>query len=144
MLNSPFDNEQNHNFNFNNHNIVKKRPTHYFGGDFAPNLPFDNNQNHNEYFNNHNIVRKTQNSNFKDFTPNFNEIINIEKQSIGLALSVLQLSKNEYDRMSIEELKSFKKINIDYQISYAVNILSYYKQNSKLLYSNNNENNYNF
>jgi len=56
------------------------------------------------------------------------EQINIEEESINLALGTIKLTKNEFNNMSIDELKSHKKIDTDHLYIYALNILIYYKQ----------------
>ena len=68
-----------------------------------------------------------------DWTPNFTERIDIEADSIGLALSTLNLSKAEYNSMSINQLKDLRRIDYHASNNYAINILIYYKQNSKNL-----------
>lgn len=68
-----------------------------------------------------------------DWTPDFSERINIEAESIGLALSILGMSKSEYNGMTINQLKGLRRIDYDNNNIYAVNILIYYKQNSKNL-----------
>jgi len=64
-----------------------------------------------------------------DWTPDFGERINIEAESVGLALSILGISKSEYNTMSVNQLKEIRKIDCDNNNIYAVNILIYYKQN---------------
>lgn len=61
------------------------------------------------------------------------EHIDIEEDSIGLALSILCMSKSEYNRISINQLKELRKIDCNNRDIYAINILIYYKQNSKNL-----------
>lgn len=63
-----------------------------------------------------------------DWTPDFTNQINIEADSVNLALSVLGLSKNEYNSMSVEELKSCRRIDSGQQDIFALNILIYYKK----------------
>lgn len=62
-------------------------------------------------------------------TQNFSDLINIEGDSIYLALKTLGMSKEEYNSMTIQELKYHKRINSS--LISAFNILIYYKQNSK-------------
>jgi hypothetical protein len=50
-----------------------------------------------------------------------------------LALSVLGMSKSEYNGMTVNQLKGLRRIDCDNNNIYAVNILIYYKQNSKNL-----------
>lgn len=66
-----------------------------------------------------------------DWIPDFTEKINIEAESIGLALNVLGLSKAEYNYMSIKQLKEYKTIDCSSSHIFAYNILIHYKQNSK-------------
>jgi len=61
---------------------------------------------------------------------NFNQNMNIEENSICLALKVLNISKTEYDLMSLEELKYKKKYTLNNSNLYAYNILIYYKKNN--------------
>ena len=68
-----------------------------------------------------------------DWTPDFGEHIDIEADSIGLALSILRMSKSEYNTMSVKQLKRMRRIDCDNNNIYAVNILIYYKQNSRNL-----------
>lgn len=68
-----------------------------------------------------------------DWTPDFGEHIDIEADSIGLALSILRMSKSEYNTMSVKQLKGMRRIDCDNNNIYAVNILIYYKQNSRNL-----------
>lgn len=68
-----------------------------------------------------------------DWTPDFGEHIDIEAESIGLALSILGMSKSEYNTMSVNQLKDMRRIDCDNNNIYAVNILIYYKQNSRNL-----------
>lgn len=68
-------------------------------------------------------------ANFPDWTPNFSNPINIEEESIGLALGTLGLSKAEYQAMDLNELTQYKKLEADYLHSYAINILIHYKKN---------------
>jgi len=68
-----------------------------------------------------------------DWTPDFSEHIDIEADSIGLALSTLNLSKAEYNAMSIDQLKNLRRIDFQAGNIYAINILIHYKQNSKNL-----------
>lgn len=69
---------------------------------------------------------------FPDYVPNFSEKIDIESDSVNLALSTLNMTKAEYNGMSINDLKNLKRSNfINSNASYSINILIYYKQNSK-------------
>ena len=68
-----------------------------------------------------------------DWTPNFTERIDIEANSIGLALSTLNLSKAEYNAMDINQLKDMRRIDCHVSDIYAYNILIHYKQNSRNL-----------
>lgn len=68
-----------------------------------------------------------------DWTPDFGEHIDIEADSIGLALSILGISKSQYNTMSIKQLKGMRRIDCDNNNIYAVNILIYYKKNSRNL-----------
>lgn len=65
-----------------------------------------------------------------DWTPDFSQHINIEAESIQLALHTLGISKAEYNSMSIQDLNQ-KKIHTTDNSNCALNILIYYKQNSK-------------
>lgn len=77
---------------------------------------------------------KQSNHIFKpDWNPDFDEYIDIEANSISLALSVLGVSKSEYNTMDINQLKSLKRIDTFGSNNDAINILIYYKQNSKNL-----------
>lgn len=67
-----------------------------------------------------------------DWTPDFSECINIEAESIGLALSVLGMSKSEYNGITVNQLKELRRIDCDNKNIYSINILTYYKQNSKI------------
>jgi len=69
---------------------------------------------------------------FKDFEPDFSEHINISSDSINLALNTLNLSKSEYNKLTIEELKSQRRIDTSYNCILALNILIYYKTNSHI------------
>lgn len=64
---------------------------------------------------------------------NFSEQINIEENSIKLALNTLNMSKFKYYEMTINELKEYRHIDCNSMDIYAINILIYYKQNSKNL-----------
>ena len=66
-----------------------------------------------------------------NLTHDLSESINIESISIELALDILQISKSEYSFIDIQELKSRKNINWSKISLNALNILIYYKQNSK-------------
>lgn len=68
-----------------------------------------------------------------DWTPDFTERIDIEANSIGLALSTLNLSKAEYNAMDIYQLKDMRRIDCHVSDIYAYNILIHYKQNSRNL-----------
>ena len=68
-----------------------------------------------------------------DWTPDFIERIDIEADSIGLALSTLRISKAEYNAMSISQLKDLRRIDCHVGDIYAINILIHYKQNSRNL-----------
>lgn len=68
-----------------------------------------------------------------DWTPNFEEKIDVESDSVRLALYVLGISKAEYNSMSIQELKEQKRIDLQTSHIYALNILIHYKKNSKLI-----------
>lgn len=68
-----------------------------------------------------------------DWTPDFTECIDIEADSIGLALSTLNLSRAEYNSMSVEQLKDLRRIDCHVKDNYAYNILIHYKQNSRNL-----------
>lgn len=80
-----------------------------------------------------NPLKQTNPTFNSDWTPDFSERINIEVESIGLALSILGMSKSEYNSMTINQLKELRRIDYDNNNIYAVNILIYYKQNSKKL-----------
>lgn len=67
---------------------------------------------------------------FPDWTPDFSERINIERESVGLALDILGITRAEYNSMNINELKELRRIDCDTKMIYATNILIYYKQNS--------------
>lgn len=67
------------------------------------------------------------------FFSDFSEKINIELNSIELALRTLNISKYEYNQMDINQLKSFRRIDCSSSDIFAINILIYYKQNSKNL-----------
>ena len=67
-----------------------------------------------------------------DFTPDFSERFDIENDSICLALHTLGLSRSEYNSMSVDELKSQRRIDCGIAEIYAWNILAHYKKNSKL------------
>ncbi len=66
-----------------------------------------------------------------DWTPDFSEHIDIESCSIGLALGTLNMSRGEYNSMSVQELKASRRIDCNGGLINALNILIYYKQNSK-------------
>jgi hypothetical protein len=66
-----------------------------------------------------------------DWTPNFSENIDIEQNSVNLALNILNMSKSSYNSMTIQELKSKRIIDCSSTTINALNILIYYKQNSK-------------
>lgn len=73
------------------------------------------------------------NPKFSDFNPDFSEKINVESDSINLALSVLEMSKNEYNSMNIDELKTMRRIDASCTQIYALNILIHYKKNKPFL-----------
>ena len=62
----------------------------------------------------------------------FSEQIDIEVESISLALRTLSISKLKYNEMNINELKELRRIYKNN--NYAINILIYYKQNSTKYY----------
>jgi len=59
------------------------------------------------------------------------ELIDIEGESIQLALNTLGMTRAEYNSMSIQDLNSQKRIDCAGNSSCALNILIYYKQNTK-------------
>ena len=63
-----------------------------------------------------------------DFVPDFSEKINIMSDSLNLALHTLNLPESEYKILSIQDLKSLRKIDTDCVGIWALNILIYYKQ----------------
>ena len=65
-----------------------------------------------------------------DWTPDFSERIDIETSSVNLALTVLNMSKREYNSMSIQDLKKQRKQNFEITSHDALNILIYYKQDT--------------
>jgi hypothetical protein len=69
--------------------------------------------------------------NRSDYFPEFSFKIDIEGESIQLALNILGMTRSEYNSMSIQELSSQKKIDCTCNSSCALNILIYYKQNTK-------------
>lgn len=69
-----------------------------------------------------------------DWTPDFSEHINIESNSVGLALDILNMSMGEYNSLDIQKLKLIRKYNSSKSSTYALNILVYYKQNSKTFF----------
>ena len=80
-------------------------------------------------FHSNNISKQT-NSTFKPVSiPDFGEQINIKEESIGLALSILGMSKFKYNAITINQLKDIRRINCDNKNIYCINILIYYKQN---------------
>lgn len=66
-----------------------------------------------------------------DWTPDFSYRIDIEADSIQLALNTLGMTKAEYNSISIQDLKTQKRIDTMSNSIFALNILIYYKQNSK-------------
>lgn len=85
-----------------------------------------------------------------DWTPDFSYRIDIEADSIQLALNTLGMTKAEYNSISILDLKTQKRIDTLSNSICALNILIYYKQNSKsflsqfspIQYNNNRSNLY--
>lgn len=67
---------------------------------------------------------------FPDWVPDFSERINIESESIELALDVLGLSKFEFNSMSVQDLKQRRMECGGRSKSSAINILIYYKSKS--------------
>ncbi len=67
-----------------------------------------------------------------DWNQDFSEQIDIEEESISLALRTLCISKLEYNGMNIDELNELRRI--DKNNNYAINILIYYKQKSTKYY----------
>lgn len=67
-----------------------------------------------------------------DFVPDFSERFDVENDSVCLALNTLGMSRPEYNSVSAEELKSQRKINCSSAEIWALNILIYYKKNSKI------------
>ena len=65
-----------------------------------------------------------------DWTPNFSSQIDIESDSIQLALNTLGMTKTEYNYMSIQDL-TLKNVGYTSNSIYALNILIYYKRTSK-------------
>ena len=61
-----------------------------------------------------------------DFVPDFSEKINIMSDSLNLALHTLNLPESEYKILSIQDLKSLRKIDTDCVGIWALNILIYY------------------
>ena len=82
---------------------------------------------------NNDFLKSSQNLNLMepDWTPNFSENIDIEHNSVNLALNILNMSKSSYNSMTIQELKSKRIIDCSSTTINALNILIYYKQNSK-------------
>ncbi len=62
-----------------------------------------------------------------DWTPDFSFKIDIEGESIQLALNTLGMTRAEYNSMSIQDLNSQKRIDCAGNSSCALNILIYYK-----------------
>ena len=87
-----------------------------------------------------------------DWTPDFSYRIDIEADSIQLALNTLGMTKAEYNSISIQDLKTQKRIDTMGNSICALNILIYYKQNSKsflspfspIQYNNNKSNLYEY
>jgi hypothetical protein len=69
--------------------------------------------------------------NGSDYFPDFSVKIDIEAESIQLSLNTLGMTRAEFNSMSIRDLWSKKRIDCDGNSSCALNILIYYKQNTK-------------
>lgn len=67
-----------------------------------------------------------------DFVPDFSEKLDVGHDSVCLALHTLGLSRPEFNSYTVEELKSQRKINCSCAEIWALNILIYYKKNSKI------------
>ena len=59
------------------------------------------------------------------------EHIDIKAESIKLALSILNITKSEYNVTNLNQLKKLKSIHNNNTYINALNILIYYKQNSE-------------
>lgn len=83
-------------------------------------------------FNYLNKVNLISTPNKSDFVIDSYEKIDVENDSISLALSILGLSRSDYNSLSIDELKYKRNIDCNNIDIWSLNILIYYKKNSRL------------
>lgn len=103
-----------------------------------PNIAYQPNSPQKSYLEKNNLFTDTENNIIRpqlakpEWNPDFSERINVEDDSINLALETLSLSRYDYNLMDINQLRNLRRIDSSNSTIYALNILIYYKKNSKL------------